>query len=202
SEADRKRCEEWARAEAATRTKSFWGALFSPLEAADQVTRMPPTYGSGHALLFLILFSPVLGPAEAIRVARENDKVYEELLRDCLKPAILAQTLGPDHPDVARSLYVLANRHLWLEKHREAEPFYQLAIAILEKSGGLDDLPALAATLDDYGHLLRRMNREAEAEEMEGRAKDILAKYERENRDRLKLRGEFSGRENDHLSGP
>jgi hypothetical protein len=61
-----------------------------------------------------IFLAPFLAPVLAIDAAAQNAKarqpVYAYLQRECLEPAILEQTLGPDHPDVARGLHRLAIR--------------------------------------------------------------------------------------------
>jgi hypothetical protein len=61
-----------------------------------------------------IFLAPFLAPAIAIDAAVENARarqpIYAYVLRECLEPAVLEQTLGPDHPKVAQSLHGLAVR--------------------------------------------------------------------------------------------
>ena len=109
-----------------------------------------------------------------------NQRIYgeaEPLLQRSL--AIREKSLGPDHPDVARSLYRLAQFY-WVEnKFNDAEPLVQRSLAIVEKDLGLDH-PRVAELLDHYADLLRKMDRDAEAEKMEARAKAIRAKQPQE----------------------
>ena len=60
-------------------------------------------------------------------------------------------------------------------KYAEAEPLYQRSLAILEKALGPEH-PLVATSLENYAALLRNMNREAEAAQMEARAKAIREK--------------------------
>ena len=61
-----------------------------------------------------------------------------------------------------------------------AEPLYQRSLAIAGKALGPDH-PDVAATLENYADLLRKTGRDAEAENMEARAKAIRAKHAKEN---------------------
>ena len=86
------------------------------------------------------------------------------------------------HPDVYldRSLEVvesldhLAELYVAEGKYAEAEPLYQQALAIREKVLGPSHID-VARNLKNYAALLRKANREAEAEKMELRAKTIEA---------------------------
>ena len=62
----------------------------------------------------------------------------------------------------------------------QAEPLYKRAIGIDEKALGLDH-PNVARTLENYAALLRKMDRDAESEKMEARAKAIRVKHPQEN---------------------
>jgi tetratricopeptide (TPR) repeat protein len=53
--------------------------------------------------------------------------------------ALHERLLGPDHPDVAKSLYDLANLYRDRGRYREAELLYQRALAIQERGLGPDD---------------------------------------------------------------
>jgi tetratricopeptide (TPR) repeat protein len=77
--------------------------------------------------------------------------------------AIREKLLGPDHPDLAKSLNNLAQ--LYVEKGRltEAEPLYRRGLAILEKSRGPDD-PDVATIVDNLGNLYRAQGHYADAE--------------------------------------
>ena len=66
--------------------------------------------------------------------------------------------------------------NFWLYlKYTEAEPLYQRALAIWEKALGPEH-PNVATSLENYAALLRNMNREAEAVQMEAHAKAIRGK--------------------------
>ena len=59
-------------------------------------------------------------------------------------------------------------------KYAEAEPHYQRALAISEKALGPEH-PNVARILENYADLLRKLDRNAEAEELEERARAIRA---------------------------
>jgi len=66
-------------------------------------------------------------------------------------------------------------------KHAEAEPLYQRALAIYEKTLGIEH-PEVAAALENLAHLLWITNRGAEAEELAKRAQAIRSKQAQQNR--------------------
>ena len=80
--------------------------------------------------------------------------------------------MGPEHPDVARSLNNLAGLYRAQGKYAEAEPLYRRALAIDEKALGPEH-PDVARTLGNYADLLREIGRTVEAEELEERARAI-----------------------------
>ncbi len=61
-------------------------------------------------------------------------------------------------------------------RYAEVEPLFRLALVIAEKAPGPQH-PNVAKTLADYGDLLRKTNREAEAARMKARAKAIRTKH-------------------------
>ena len=61
-------------------------------------------------------------------------------------------------------------------RYGEAEPLYKGALAIWEKTVGPEH-PQVATNLENYAALLHKTGREAEAEEMETRAKRMRAKH-------------------------
>ena len=65
-------------------------------------------------------------------------------------------------------------------KYVEAEPLLKRSLAIREKALGPEH-PDVAQALENYGDLLRKMDRDAEAEKMEARAQAIRAKHAQEN---------------------
>jgi len=123
-----------------------------------------------------IFLGPILGPIAAVSVTQHNARVrqphFDVAMRICLEPARLAETFGPDHPEVASSLHGVAERFVAKEKYGHAEPLYRLAFAIQEQALGPEHHD-VAATLDAYATVLRKLNREAEAEEMTTRAQKI-----------------------------
>ncbi len=85
--------------------------------------------------------------------------------------------LGKEHPDVAQSLYGLAEIYFWKWKEiDQAESYLQQAIAIYEKAQLLEH-PELAQILKTYANLLRYLNRKSEAAEANARVKTIRAKH-------------------------
>ncbi len=83
--------------------------------------------------------------------------------------------MGPDHPDVAKTLYNLAQLYLRQRRYTQAEPLYQQAMAIQEKSL-TSDHPDLAATLNGFAQLLRETKRKSQAEAMTRRARSMVDK--------------------------
>jgi tetratricopeptide (TPR) repeat protein len=103
----------------------------------------------------------------------QAEPLYQRVLK------LLEQTIGPDHPTLATTLNNLAVVYEAQDKYDEAAPLYQRALALIERTLGPEH-PNLAATLDNYADLLRKMQREAEAETAEARAKAIWAKQKPE----------------------
>lgn len=114
--------------------------------------------------------------------------VYEQALKDCLKPIILERNLGSSHSEVVESWRGLARRLHGLASRYAADParatvaeaLYRYALAVRERVLGPED-PDVASSLDDYAAFLNKTNRQAEAGQMEARAKAIRAKQERQN---------------------
>jgi tetratricopeptide (TPR) repeat protein len=78
-----------------------------------------------------------------------------------------AEGFGPEDPRLAASLMALALLYHAQGQYAEAEPLYKQALAIKED---------VVAALENYADLLRKTNRQTEAEKMEARAKAIRAK--------------------------
>jgi len=76
---------------------------------------------------------------------------------------------------VGQSLNNLALLYCVKGKYVEAGSLFQGALAIAEKAWGPEH-PYVAVSLGNYAKLLREMNREDEAANMEARAKAIRAK--------------------------
>lgn len=112
--------------------------------------------------------------------------------------AIAEKVLGPEHPSTAASLNNLAGppspdhpgAALGLNKllgqiyarqgkYAQAEPLYQRALAIYEKTLGPQH-PDVADVLEDYARLLRETGRNEEGQQMEQRATEIRARAPQE----------------------
>ena len=90
----------------------------------------------------------------------------EPLYRRAL--VIAEKTMGPEQ--VAASLNNLAGLYHNQSKYAEAEPLYQRSLDILEKGLGPEH-PNLASSLESYAILLRKTDRNAEADKLEKRAR-------------------------------
>ncbi|MCZ6661119.1 MAG: tetratricopeptide repeat protein, partial [bacterium] len=88
--------------------------------------------------------------------------------------AINEKTLGTDHPDVALSLNNLALLYFAQGQYAQAEPLYNRALGILEKT--VPNHPNLAALLDNLADLYTNMGRGDEAKKLLDRARRIRAK--------------------------
>jgi tetratricopeptide (TPR) repeat protein len=75
---------------------------------------------------------------------------------------------------VAISVLHLAELYRVQGRYEEAEPFYQRALALLEKVRGREH-PELLGTLTGYAALLRKTGRKAEAKQLDDRAEAIRA---------------------------
>jgi hypothetical protein len=112
----------------------------------------------------------------ALTAVAGNDDVQEaahaDALAACLRPALLTGELGPEHPEVARSLHALGYRYYRQGEFGKAEPLYLRALAIQEASRGAN-APELATTLADYAALLKQTGRSRQAWDLERRAEEI-----------------------------
>ena len=77
--------------------------------------------------------------------------------------ALREKALGPDHPDVALSLYTLATLYQNLERYQDAEPLFKRNLAIWEKLYGPNNIN-VASALNNLAALyqLERRYRDAE----------------------------------------
>ena len=81
---------------------------------------------------------------------------------------------------MAVSLLNLAKLYEMQGKYGEAEPLQKRALSNFQRALGPEH-PNVAASLENYAELLRKMGRDEEAEKMEARAKAIRAKHAQEN---------------------
>ncbi|HSF29838.1 MAG TPA: FxSxx-COOH system tetratricopeptide repeat protein [Candidatus Tectomicrobia bacterium] len=136
-------------------------------------------HSAGHIGPVLTLQPHLQAVTEAARL-REDARAacLETMLGDCLRLlgdyagaqpayeralALHEQLSGPDHPNVARSLYDLANLYRDRERYREAESLHQRALATQERGLGPDH-PDVARTLHSLAFLYWYQRRYAEAE--------------------------------------
>ena len=82
---------------------------------------------------------------------------------------IRERVLGPDHPDVAKSLHNLATLYHVQERYREAEPLFQRALAIGKQTLGPDH-PNVAQSLHNLATLYQAQGRNDAAEPLFQRA--------------------------------
>jgi tetratricopeptide (TPR) repeat protein len=75
------------------------------------------------------------------------------------------KNLGPDHPDVADSLHILAEIYRSQGEYAQAEPLYKRSLAIAEEAFGPDD-QYVAAVLEDLARLYAAQRRFEEAESL------------------------------------
>jgi tetratricopeptide (TPR) repeat protein len=76
--------------------------------------------------------------------------------------AIREKALGPDHPDVARSLNNLAVLYFHQGRYADAEPLYKRSLVIREKALGPDH-PDVARSLNNLAVLYDKQGRYADA---------------------------------------
>jgi len=89
--------------------------------------------------------------------------------------AIRERTLGPNHPDLAGSLNLLAALYLGQGRYADAEPLFQRARSIREKAFGPEHL-AVAESLSNLAALYDGQGRYAEAEPLYKRSLAIREK--------------------------
>ena len=94
--------------------------------------------------------------------------------------AIRRNVLGDEHPLVALTLNLLGEIRHAQGAYAEAEALYKEALAIQEKSPGLDH-PSTARTMMNYSRLLRQTKRKPQAQALEARGKTILSVAARQN---------------------
>jgi hypothetical protein len=168
SEADRERCEQLAQSEAGAikddTASTATGALLASL-----------LFAKGAPFAFVLFGIPEI-ISEANKVSKARTEIYDQTIKECLEPTIIEANFGPEEPDLARSLVVLADRYKTARKYAEAEPLYRRAVAIQEKVLGPEH-PDVANTLEAYASVLSRMDRQSEAEEVAARYLSIRNKH-------------------------
>ena len=123
-----------------------------------------------HVLLCETAISDHTGGLELAEVLRKSAEYLREraqyeqaepLFQRALR--IQKQALGPDHPQVARSLYGLAFMHSRQGKYTQAEPLFQQALHIQKQALGPDD-PQVAQSLYGLAFLSNEQGKYAQAE--------------------------------------
>ncbi len=100
--------------------------------------------------------------AEGVKVAQEALKVAKE-------------SFGPDHPNLATSLNILAELYRAQGQYAAAEPLYKRSLAIREKALGPDH-PDVATVLENISELYKETGRMDEAKRFEERANAIRSR--------------------------
>jgi len=85
---------------------------------------------------------------------------------------IREKTIGPDHPEIAFTLTLLANIAYYRQDFAKAEPLYQRAIAILEKTLPPEH-PQVAMRLNNLGIIYLNRNDSSKSEQLHKRALEI-----------------------------
>lgn len=88
---------------------------------------------------------PTLGLASFLDDGERRDRQLVELRE---------QAFGPDHPDVASALHILAARYHLVRRYDQAQALYERALAIRSESLGHDH-PSTVEVLEDLGDLWR-----------------------------------------------
>ena len=88
---------------------------------------------------------------------------------------IWAQSVGAEHPEMARRLTGLARLYQAKHEYQKAEPLVKQALKIREKAFGMDH-PGILPSLEEYSSLLKLMNRDEEAKKLDARRQTILKK--------------------------
>jgi len=87
--------------------------------------------------------------------------------------SIKEKVLGPDHSEVAQTVFNLAEIYRIKRDYRKAEPLYQQAIRIREKSSGKDN-SELIRVLESYVVLLFAENKTDEGSQAQKRIVELL----------------------------
>jgi hypothetical protein len=178
AEADRRACEAYADkhpSKSVLARTLVGGLVLLPLGAGVAVLGLAAGRPDGLVLPFMA-FNP------AIVAPKENRTTRERALAACLDPVIQAQTLGPRHPEMARSLGRLAAGYAAVGEVMQAEALYRRVLAIQEDALGPDH-EDVALTLAAHAALLRTWDRAVEAAALERRIEAIRTRAAAEGHD-------------------
>ena len=161
SEEERKACAEFAKREAkSVSTRSVADAAGEGFAAGLLGGLYLLNPGAG------LFMAPAFAIGGAIDQSLKNSsmrkRAYASAEDTCLKPVVLAETLGPEHADVASALRNLANGYANQKDYAAAEPLYQRALEIQEKVLGAEN-EEVAFTMYSYANVLHATHREEEA---------------------------------------
>jgi tetratricopeptide (TPR) repeat protein len=138
-------------------------------EAEEQfqqaIANFQKTFGPAHLAVADSLFDLANLYRNQRRFA-EAEPLYRQVIM------LWEKALGPDHPDVAKGFYSLAAIYDLQERFDEAEPLYRQALTLSQKALKPDD-PNVIVLMEAYARLLRKMNREDDAMELEARVRMI-----------------------------
>jgi hypothetical protein len=84
----------------------------------------------------------------------------------------MEKALGPNHPDLARTLNNLGTLSWKQGKYAEAGPLYKRVLEIRQRALGPNHVD-VAQTMENYAAVLRKTNRNSEADKLSARAKAI-----------------------------
>lgn len=127
-----------------------------------------PAYGNDNALTI-----NTLAALASVEFHLRNFDQSVRLYRLALTGA--QATLGPNSLETAQILNGLAYLYFHRGDLEKSSTFYQWAVASTERAVG-ENNPLLAACLKDYAQVLRRLDKDAKASEIEARAGSILEK--------------------------
>ena len=147
----------------------------SQAEAVEREVRVllaQITSRNGGATLEAAQLTDVLVEALSSGVARQNSETLA-LARQAV--AIKEQQLGPEDPEVARSLFNLANVLGWRGEFVASESTFVRSLEIREKALGQAH-PDVAETLDGYAGLLLALGDYAKGKQLHARALAIREK--------------------------
>ncbi len=102
---------------------------------------------------------PSRGPDPTVALASLIDDGER---RDRQIIALREEAFGPDHPDVASALHILAARYHLVRRYDEAETLYNRALEIRSETLGHDH-PSTVEVLEDLGDLWRDRGNEFRA---------------------------------------
>ncbi|MBI1929728.1 ATP-binding protein [Candidatus Poribacteria bacterium] len=174
---------EWAERTVRAVRRAFTPDTIPDESLRDHYDRFLPHIQSCAGLIKKVNVILVLDVAQMLS---QTGDYFREIARFDVAKSLLHQAAAiyekrvlPNDPRLAGVRSSLGELYWELGRYAEAEPFYQDA---LENQQFLDpDHPDMATDLENYASLLREMGRNAEAEGMEIRAKDIRAKHAQAN---------------------